>query len=56
MTDSIRELLKSRPVWIALALVAVLVTLPWVVSAYILGILTIAFYFGVFAMCLGAGW
>ena len=50
MTDSIRELLKSRPVWIALALVAVLVTLPWVVSAYILGILTIAFYFGVFAM------
>jgi len=45
-----RELLKSRPVWIALALVAVLVTLPWVVSAYILGILTIAFYFGVFAM------
>jgi branched-chain amino acid transport system permease protein len=50
VTDSIRELLKSRPVWIALALVAVLVTLPWVVSAYILGILTIAFYFGVFAM------
>jgi branched-chain amino acid transport system permease protein len=50
VTDSIRELLKSRPVWIALALVAVLVTLPWVVSAYILGILTISFYFGVFAM------
>jgi branched-chain amino acid transport system permease protein len=43
-------LLGSRQVWIALTLAAVLVTLPWVVSAYILGILTIAYYFGVFAM------
>ena len=50
MTDALRGLLGSRQVWIALALAAVLVTLPWVVSAYILGILTIAYYFGVFAM------
>jgi branched-chain amino acid transport system permease protein len=50
MTDALRGLLGSRQVWIALALAAVLVTLPWMVSAYILGILTIAYYFGVFAM------
>ncbi|MGC2029994.1 MAG: branched-chain amino acid ABC transporter permease [Steroidobacteraceae bacterium] len=50
MTDKLRELLGSRQAWIALALAAVLVTLRWVVSAYILGILTIAYYFGVFAM------
>ena len=50
MTDTLRELLGSRQVWIALVLAAVLVTLPWMVSAYILGILTIAYYFGVFAM------
>ena len=50
MTDTLRGLLGSRQAWIALTLAAVLVTLPWVVSAYILGILTIAYYFGVFAM------
>jgi branched-chain amino acid transport system permease protein len=50
MRDTLRALLGSRQVWIALTLAAVLVTLPWVVSAYILGILTIAYYFGVFAM------
>ena len=50
MRDTLRALLGSRQVWIALTLTAVLVTLPWVVSAYILGILTIAYYFGVFAM------
>ena len=50
MRDTLRALLGSRQVWIALTLAAVLVTLPWVVSSYILGILTIAYYFGVFAM------
>jgi branched-chain amino acid transport system permease protein len=50
MRATLRALLGSRQVWIALTLAAVLVTLPWVVSAYILGILTIAYYFGVFAM------
>jgi branched-chain amino acid transport system permease protein len=50
VTDTIRALLTSRSVWIALAVLVVLSTLPWVVSAYILGVLTIAYYFGVFAM------
>ncbi len=44
------SLLTSRQVGIALAVVAVLLTLPWVVSAYVLGVLTVACYFGVFAM------
>lgn len=50
MTDIIRALLKSRQAWIALGVLAVLLTLPLWVSAYILGVLTVAFYFGVFAM------
>ncbi|MGO8858891.1 MAG: branched-chain amino acid ABC transporter permease [Steroidobacteraceae bacterium] len=45
-----RALLTSRSVWIALVVLTVLSTLPWVASAYILGVLTIAYYFGVFAM------
>lgn len=50
MSGGIRGLLRSREIWIALAAAAVLVSLPWVASAYILGVLTIAYYFGVFAM------
>jgi len=50
VTDTIRALLTSRSVWIALVVLTVLSTLPWVASAYILGVLTIAYYFGVFAM------
>jgi branched-chain amino acid transport system permease protein len=50
VTDIIRALLKSRQAWIALGVLAVLLTLPLWVSAYILGVLTVAFYFGVFAM------
>ncbi len=45
-----RALLSSRPVWMALVVLAVLLTLPLWASAYILGVLTIACYFGVFAM------
>jgi branched-chain amino acid transport system permease protein len=45
-----RRLLASRLVWLALVVLAVLAVLPWMVSAYILGVLTIAYYFGVFAM------
>jgi branched-chain amino acid transport system permease protein len=48
--DTIRRLLISRQLWIALLVLAVLLTLPLWVSAYILGVLTIAYYFGVFAM------
>jgi branched-chain amino acid transport system permease protein len=39
-----------RALWLTLPALAVLVALPWTVSAYILGVLTIAYYFGVFAM------
>ena len=45
-----RRILASRLTWIALAVLVVLCLLPFTVSAYILGILTIAYYFGVFAM------
>ena len=41
---------KSPLLWVTLAVVVVAATLPWYVSAYILGLLTVAYYFGVFAM------
>jgi branched-chain amino acid transport system permease protein len=48
--DPMRALLNSWVFWAALALTAVAVVLPWWVSAYLLGVLTAAYYFGVFAM------
>src|ERR1700677_5112045 len=36
--------------WSAVALAVIASTLPWWVSGYILGILTVAYYFGVFSM------
>jgi branched-chain amino acid transport system permease protein len=50
VTSKIRELFASRLLVIAIFVLAVLLTLPLWVSAYILGVLTIAYYFGVFAM------
>jgi branched-chain amino acid transport system permease protein len=44
------RILKSPPVWISLVVVACAATLPLYVSGYILGLLTIAYYFGVFSM------
>ena len=44
------EFFKSRLLWIGLAVVVVAATLPLYVSGYILGLLTVAYYFGVFAM------
>ena len=44
------RILKSPPVWISLIVVAVASTLPLYVSGYVLGLLTIAYYFGVFSM------
>ncbi|MBV8575490.1 MAG: branched-chain amino acid ABC transporter permease [Acetobacteraceae bacterium] len=44
------RLLRTRGFWIAVLLVAIAVSAPWWVSAYILGVLTAAYYFGVFAM------
>src|SRR5581483_7916203 len=40
----------SRLFFVSLALVIVAATLPLYVSGYVLGLLTVAFYFGVFAM------
>src|SRR3954465_12717448 len=41
---------KSRLFFISLAVVIIASTLPLYVSGYILGLLTVAYYFGVFAM------
>ncbi|HXZ00457.1 MAG TPA: branched-chain amino acid ABC transporter permease [Stellaceae bacterium] len=46
----ISRLLSSRGVWICLCVVLLAATLPLYVSGYILGLLTMAYYFGVFAM------
>lgn len=43
-------LMRSRQAWLGLVVLIVLAVLPLQVSGYILGILTIAYYFGVFAM------
>src|SRR5436309_16043144 len=40
----------SRLFFISLALVVIAATLPLYVSGYVLGLLTVAYYFGVFAM------
>jgi branched-chain amino acid transport system permease protein len=46
----LRSILRSPPVWISLIVVAAASMLPLYVSGYILGLLTIAYYFGVFSM------
>jgi branched-chain amino acid transport system permease protein len=46
----VRHLARSRFLWISLAVLVIAATLPWYVSGYVLGLLTIAYYFGVFAM------
>lgn len=44
------NLLRSRVLWGAILLTVVAATLPWWLSGYVLGILTLAYYFGVFSM------
>ena len=46
----LQRVLRSRTVWICLLVLAVASTLPLYVSGYILGLLTIAYYYGVFSM------
>ena len=41
---------KSRLFFVSLAIVIIASTLPLYVSGYVLGLLTVAYYFGVFAM------
>jgi branched-chain amino acid transport system permease protein len=43
-------IVRSRTVWVALIVLAVAATMPLYVGGYILGLLTLAYYFGVFAM------
>src|SRR5437588_4543792 len=45
-----RDFFKSRLFWIALIGSIMALLLPLWVSGYILGVLTVAYYFGVFAM------
>jgi len=45
-----RGLLRSRLFWIALLVLVIAAVLPLGVSGYVLGLLTLAYYFGVFAM------
>ena len=45
-----RSRIRSPFLWVTLVLFVIATTLPWYVSAYILGLLTVAYYFGVFAM------
>jgi branched-chain amino acid transport system permease protein len=42
--------MKSRVTWLALVTLAILAVLPFGVSGYVLGLLTLAFYYGVSAM------
>jgi branched-chain amino acid transport system permease protein len=44
------RILRSPTLWIGFVVVAIAATLPLYVSGYILGLLTIAYYFGVFSM------
>jgi branched-chain amino acid transport system permease protein len=46
----VRRILSSPLLWISLIVVIAAATLPLYVSGYILGLLTIAYYFGVFSM------
>jgi branched-chain amino acid transport system permease protein len=50
ITSLISRIVASRTVWVCLFIVVVASTLPLYVSGYILGLLTIAYYFGVFSM------
>lgn len=43
-------LMRSRAIWVAVLLAVLAALLPWWISGYLLGVLTVAFYFGVFAM------
>lgn len=44
------RLARTPIAWIVLVLLVAGVAMPWWVSAYILGVLTVSYYFGVFAM------
>ena len=45
-----KTFLRSPLLWLSLAFLAGACTLPWYVTTYVLGLMTIAYYFGVFSM------
>ena len=45
-----KDIVRSRLIWGGVILAIVAATLPWWLTGYILGVLTVAYYFGVFAM------
>jgi branched-chain amino acid transport system permease protein len=45
-----QSIFRSKLFWVAMFVLAVAISLPWYVTGYILGLLTVAYYFGVFAM------
>lgn len=50
--SALRGVLRARLFWLVLVALAVMATVPVWASGYVLGVLTLAYYFGVFAM----GW
>jgi branched-chain amino acid transport system permease protein len=48
--NAMGRLLRSRSLWIAVLVVSIAAVLPLWLSAYVLGVLTAGYYFGVFAM------
>jgi branched-chain amino acid transport system permease protein len=50
--NAMRGMLRARLFWVVLVGVVVMATVPAWASGYVLGVLTLAYYFGVFAM----GW
>jgi branched-chain amino acid transport system permease protein len=45
-----QSIAKSKLLWVAAVVLAAAISLPWYVTGYVLGLLTVAYYFGVFAM------
>jgi branched-chain amino acid transport system permease protein len=45
-----KDIVRSRLMWSAVLLAIAAATLPWWLTGYMLGVLTVAYYFGVFAM------
>lgn len=45
-----RKILHARLFWLTIVFLVVALILPWTVTGYILGLLTVAYYFGVFSM------
>ncbi|MGA2549736.1 MAG: branched-chain amino acid ABC transporter permease [Burkholderiaceae bacterium] len=45
-----QKILRSRLFWVTAIFFVMAITLPWFVTGYVLGLMTVAYYFGVFSM------